>query len=226
MPNDRQDTIQPAAVSDATGSLTPLGELQLVDAHRNGDPEAISVLLRGYQRRVYAVCYRMVRNEDDARDLAQDAMVKILQGLDSYDGRSKLSTWVIRVTMNCCLSHLRKQRLRRHGSIEREGPDLVSGEIAGPRSGGGELSPETRVEQTEMRDVLTRALHGLDPDTRAVLVLRDMQDLEYHRIAGVLDVPVGTVKSRLFRARLALRNAMEVELARSVVDGEPISETG
>jgi len=191
--------------------LTPLRELQLVQAYRRGDAEAIAQLLRVYQRRIYAVCYRMVRDEHDARDLAQDAMVKVIQGLDGYDGRSKLSTWVIRISMNCCLSHLRKQRLRRHGSLDA---DRAGGGPPDGGAGGGELPPARGVEQGEMRGILSRALGRLDPQMRSVLVLRDMQDLEYSQIAEVLGVPVGTVKSRLFRARVALREAVEAESGR------------
>jgi RNA polymerase sigma-70 factor (ECF subfamily) len=213
MPMRPEHRIEQGETTDEAGRLTPLRELQLVQAHRRGDPEAISELLRSYERRIYSVCYRMVRDEHDARDLAQDAMVKMLQGLNTYDGRSKLSTWVIRITMNCCLSHLRKQRLRRHGSLERDWPQGTGG----PAPLGGvvrELSPAGGVERAEMRSILSRALVSLDPQMRSVLVLRDMQDLEYSQIAEVLDIPVGTVKSRLFRARMALRTAVEAEAGR------------
>lgn len=195
----------PAETDDAPG-LTPLAELQLVEAHRRGDPDAVGALLGAYQRRIYAVCYRMLRDEHDARDLAQETMLKILAGLDSYDGRAKLSTWVIRIAMNCCLSHLRKRRLRRHGSLDDA---RARAPIAADDGGHGELPPPAGVEQDERRRLVALCLRGLDPQMRAVLVLRDMQDLEYDQIAEVLSVPVGTVKSRLFRARLALRRAME-----------------
>ncbi len=207
-----------AVAADAT-RLTPLEELQLIDAHRGGDPGALGRLLRAYQRRLYSVCFRMVRDEHDARDLTQDAMLKVMQGLEGYDGRSKFSTWVIRVTMNTCLSHLRKQRLRRHGSLEAGWAESATGGPWRSRGGtSGEPSPEGRVQQDEMRAVLGTALHGLDPEMRAVLVLRDLQDLAYDRIAEILEVPVGTVKSRLFRARLALRAAVEMELDRTPAD--------
>jgi RNA polymerase sigma-70 factor (ECF subfamily) len=202
--------VQPA--SQDPSRLTPLAELQLLDAHRGGDPTALGRLLEAYQRRIHSICYRMIRNEHEARDLTQDTMLRVIQGLDSYDGRSKLSTWVIRVTMNTCLSHLRKQKLRRHGSLDA-GTESASAGPLDPRS-FGELSPPGRVEQAEMKVLLGRALLCLDPDMRAVLVLRDMQELEYERIAKALEVPIGTVKSRLFRARLALRAAVEVELGR------------
>ncbi len=196
--------------------LTPLQELQLLEAHRGGEPAAMGKLLEAYQRRIYSICYRMIRDEHEARDLTQDAMLRVIQGLDSFDGRSKLSTWIIRVTMNTCLSHLRKQKLRRHGSLDAGSENATPGPLD-PRS-FGELSPPGRVELAEMRLLLGRALLCLDPDMRAVLVLRDMQELEYERIAKVLEVPVGTVKSRLFRARLALRAAAEVQLGRRGVD--------
>jgi len=204
---------EPTAAGAHPAPITPLAELQLVEAHRRGDPDAIGQLLEAYQRRLYSICYRMVRNEHDARDLTQDSLVRVIQGLDSYDGRSKLSTWIIRVTMNTCLSHLRKQRLRRHGSLDVASENSPAGPID-PRS-MGELQPSSRVEHSEMRLVLGRAMMRLDPDMRAVLVLRDMQDLEYQSIAHSLEVPIGTVKSRLFRARLALRTAVEAELGHS-----------
>ena len=203
---------QPQMDSDPS-RMTPMRELQLLQEYRLGKAEAIDELLGSYQKRVYGVCYRMLRHEHDALDLAQESMVKILEGLDSYDGRSKLSTWIIRVTMNCCLSHLRKQRLRRHSSI-----DAVHGANgpAHPPSSmtTGELSAPQRVEQAEMGSMLLRALDSLDSQMRAVLVLRDMQDLEYEHIGEVLGIPLGTVKSRLFRARCALRAAAELELDR------------
>jgi RNA polymerase sigma-70 factor (ECF subfamily) len=191
--------------------LTPLKELQLIEAHRRGDPEAIADLLRAYQRRVYAVCYRMVRNPDEASDLTQDALVKILEGIDSYDQRSAFSTWVIRVTMNCCLSYLRRKKVRRHGSLDEPAEGSTSPRAA-QIPATGELPAEEHVEQAERREVLFAAMRALEPQSRAILVLRDMQGLDYQQITEVLDMPIGTVKSRLFRARAALREAAEQRL--------------
>ena len=128
----------------------------------------------------------------------------------------RLSTWIIRVTMNCCLSHLRKQRIRRHASLDDEaGP--------GERPDSGEPSPVERVQLSEMRAMLLRAMQRLDPALRAVLVLRDLQELDYQQIATVLGTPVGTVKSRLFRARTALRRAAEEEARTGDLREEPQS---
>jgi RNA polymerase sigma-70 factor (ECF subfamily) len=199
--------------------LTPLREMQLVEAHRAGDQEALGTLLEAYQRRVYSVCYRMLQNVDDAAELTHDALVKVIEGMGSYDGRARLSTWIISIAMNCCLSHLRKQRLRRHASLDE--PGVGGGTPIGHKLvGEREPSAAQRVEQDERRAVLLKGLSGLEPQMRAILVLRDLQELEYQQIGEVLDIPVGTVKSRLFRARAALRAETEASL-RDFEEQEP-----
>jgi RNA polymerase sigma-70 factor (ECF subfamily) len=157
----------------------------------------------------------MLRDHEQAADLTHDALIKVIEGLDRYDGRAKLSTWVIRVTMNCCLSHLRKQKLRRHASLDEpiEGGGTMGqnlGSEMGVNPGGmAEPTGAERVERTEEEEVLVAALAAIDPQMRAVLVLRDLQGLDYQQMTEVLGLPVGTVKSRLFRARTALRTQVE-----------------
>jgi RNA polymerase sigma-70 factor (ECF subfamily) len=209
--------------------LTPLREMQLVEDHRRGDPEAIAELLQAYQRRIYGVCMRMMGEEDSARDLTQETLVKVLEGLEGYDGRARLSTWIVRIAMNCCLSELRRRKVRRRhvlgagpagepgsgsGTVREAGHAAADLPAQAARSPSGhlaarELAPAEGVEQAETAAALIRALATLDPEMRAVLVLRDLQDLDYQQIGVVLGIPVGTVKSRLFRARLAMRAALE-----------------
>jgi RNA polymerase sigma-70 factor, ECF subfamily len=214
-------------------------ELALVAAIQRGEQGAWSELLRRYQDRLFGVCLKMVGSRGGrelAADCTQDAMVKVIEGLSSYDGRAKLSTWMIRVTMNVCLSKLRSEKLRRHASLDSmaEGPGAGGGRggrgrDAGPegRSGydripelargggggesgvGGEPGEGSGVEREELRRVLAEALLRVSPEQRAILVLRDSRGLDYEQIAEVLDVPVGTVKSRIFRARAALREVLE-----------------
>jgi RNA polymerase sigma-70 factor, ECF subfamily len=165
----------------------------------------------------------MVGDREQAADLTQDAMVRIIEGIKTYDGRAKLSTWMIRVTMNVCLSKLRSEKLRRHASLDA-GLEAGSGGSSwgGDRGRGGrgsaervpdqqvrEPGAELSVEREETRRLVAAALLRILPEQRAILVLRDSKGLEYEQIAEVLDVPVGTVKSRLFRARSALREALE-----------------
>jgi RNA polymerase sigma-70 factor, ECF subfamily len=201
-------------------------EQALVKAIQRGDKAAWSELLTRYQDRLFGVCLRMVGDRDRAADYAQDSMVRIIEGLGSYDGRAKLSTWMIRVTMNVCFSRLRAEKLRRHASLDAHRNGYGGHEGGGRSRGAAERAPDfeqreppaiSRVENEELRRLLAEALLRISPDQRAILVLRDSRDLDYEQIAEVLDVPVGTVKSRLFRARAALREvleAMEAEGAR------------
>ncbi len=197
--------------------MTQLAEAQLVDAVQHGDSGALGQLLETHQHRIYNVCLRMVSNRDDAAEVAQDAMLKIIEHIGDFKGQSAISTWMIRIAMNLSLSHLRKRRVRKTVSL-----DADNGRFGGDPGGDGDQStalrhrmadqrepgPEQRVQQDEMIGLLHLALGRLDDDFRAVLVLRDIEQLNYHRIAEVLAIPAGTVKSRLFRARLALREQM------------------
>jgi RNA polymerase sigma-70 factor, ECF subfamily len=186
-----------------------------------GRRSAWSELFTKYQDRLFTICLRMVHNRETAADLTQDAFVKVLQGLDSWDGRSRLSTWMIRVTMNVCLSHLRAAKLRSHAALHLAiAPSLARGrtgqssgnvrDISGTSSGQvREPEPVQGVELQEQRQRVAAALARLDPEQRAIVVLRDVQGLDYDQIAATLNVATGTVKSRLFRARMALREQME-----------------
>lgn len=194
--------------------MTPEDETdrRLVQAVRAGDPDAWTQLIERYQVRIYSVCVRMVRDRELANDLTQDAFIKVIKGLDTFDERAKLSTWVYRVTVNVCLSKLRSEKLRRHASLE----SIASG---GRREADGrselgfaqerEPGAESGVEEDEARQRMLAALDVLSDEHRAILVLRDGRGLEYEQIAEALDIPIGTVRSRLFRARAALRQAIE-----------------
>lgn len=189
-------------------------DLPLIEAIRRGDATAWKTLLTSYQDRVYSLCLGKVGHRELATDLTQDVMVKLLQHLDSYDGRAKLSTWVYRITLNVCYSKLRSEKYRRHASLDApRGGDSASSEAQTPAEAGmpqtRELSGVSRVEMEDERRRMLTALGRLDDEHRDILLLRDSRGLDYEQIADVLGVAVGTVKSRLFRARAALREAME-----------------
>ena len=194
---------------------TPV-EQELLNRVRNGDQAAMGSLLQQHQLRLYNVCLRMVSNRDDAAELTQDVMVKVVQNIDDYHGDAALSTWMIRIAMNHCISHLRKQKLRRTVSLDGSTNSGGQGDANDDQATAlrhriadqGEPSPLDRVENREQLHRLRQAIAAVDPDFRAVLVLRDIDEMDYQQIAQVLDLPVGTVKSRLFRARLALREQL------------------
>jgi RNA polymerase sigma-70 factor, ECF subfamily len=203
-------------------------DLALVVRIKAGQSAAWSELIGRYQDRLFAVCVRMVHNRDLATDLTQDAFVKAIQGIESFDGRSKFSTWMIRVTMNVCLSKLRSEKLRRHASLDAARGGGAGGADAGGEGGGswkdslptesglsGTREPdggggvEARAGIAEERAVVMEAFRLLDAEQRAVLILCDCRGLAYEQIAQVMGVAVGTVKSRVFRARTALRDITE-----------------
>lgn len=200
--------------------LPKLDDAALVSAIRRKTPGSWQELIIRYQDRLYSVCLKYVGNRGLAEDLTQDAFVKVIQGLDSYDGRAQLSTWMIRITMNVCISKLRSEKLRRHASLDAG--DERSESSGRGTSWGGNLQqhrePESAagVSQHEERAELLEALSNLDDQQRAILILRDSRGLDYDQIAEVLGIAVGTVKSRLFRARTALREEIERARAASV----------
>lgn len=187
-----------ATLSAASADPNAAEALALIRAYRAGDGAALGRLLRVYEQRVYATCWRFTRNHEDATDLAQQTFLNAVRHLDAFDGRAAFGTWIFRICTNACISHLRKEKLRRH-----QGEESMRGEAA------PEPPPESRVETDEMHRRLHEALSAIDADSRAMLVLRDWQGLDYGEIATVLGVPVGTVKSRLFRARAVLREELE-----------------
>lgn len=191
-------------------------ERTLVELANAGDRDALTTLLTRYQARLFAICRRMVSEEHTALELTQDALVTIIEKLHTFDGRAKLSTWLIRITMNLCLTHRRKQKLRPRPidtsqATERGGLSGV-GSPASVSSPAVEHNPGSRVQPTERQRVLD-ALHALTDEQHAIVVLRDIQGLSYDSIGYALELAPGTVKSRLARARAALRTALEQDKA-------------
>jgi len=194
----RVTDVQPSPRATGSGDPPPDEVLRLIASWKAGDGAALGKLLKGFENRVYATCWRITGKHDDALDMAQQTFINAIKHLDDYDGRAQFGTWLYRICTNACISHLRRERVRRH-----EGPESMA------FSAGGEPTPDSSVETAEVNAALHQALDSIDPDLRTLLVLRDGQGLDYAEIAKVLGVPVGTVKSRLFRARAALRQAVE-----------------
>lgn len=193
--------------------MTPTAEQALLAKARRGDQRALGELLVAYQDRLYSVCLRMVSHPDDAAEVCQDVLLKVVQGIGKFRGESGLATWMTRIAMNQSISHLRKRRLRRTVSLDQasqtDRDDDQASALRHQLADSSEPGPDQRVQDSEMLDRLQRAMANLDDDFRAVLVLRDIEQLDYAQISQTLDIPVGTVKSRLFRARLALRQEVD-----------------
>ncbi len=190
--------------------MSNIEEKKLVRSIQQGDQIALAQLLESYQQRLYNIILRMVSNKDDALELAQDTMVKIVEHISDFNGQSKISTWMIRIAMNLSISHLRKRKLRNAVSLDQPFSTQNDQATALKQQIEDKMEPQPiqSVQNNEMVNKLQNAINLLEQDFKAVIVLRDIDQMDYAEIATVLNVPVGTVKSRLFRARLALRQAM------------------
>jgi RNA polymerase sigma-70 factor (ECF subfamily) len=179
----------------------PEDEADLVRSAQGGDARAFAELVRRYQRAVYRVAHGLTRNPSDADDVAQETFVRAYQALGRFRVGEPLYPWLARITINLAFSLHRRRRRRPEAPLE---PLLEAG-----RQWGVEDDPGERLDQEERRRRLLGALAKLRPEHQAVLVLRVTQDLSYDEIAKALSVPIGTVMSRLARARAELRRRLE-----------------
>jgi RNA polymerase sigma-70 factor (ECF subfamily) len=175
---------------------------ELVRRARDGDVDAFTALVERHRDRVYAVCVRVIGNAEDAADAAQDAFLTVFRKLDQFRGDAQFTTWLHRVTVNACYDLLRK---RKRQPLLRSVPD-----DDGPVAELGPPVPDHADEVAGTRDA-TLALGAVPEEFRVALVLADVEDLPYEQIARILDVPVGTVKSRVHRGRIALARAMGLD---------------
>jgi RNA polymerase sigma-70 factor (ECF subfamily) len=178
-------------VADRTTEADRTAEMDLIAAAQAGDQRALDQLLRAHYPQVYAICRRMTGNDHDALDAAQDALIALTRGIGRYDGRASFSTWSYRVTTNACLDELRRRK-------RRPTPD---DELALDGRPGG---PPALDQSVSDRLTIDEALATLPPEFRAPVVLRDVLGLDYAEIADVLEIPPGTVRSRIARGRRAL----------------------
>jgi RNA polymerase sigma-70 factor (ECF subfamily) len=194
------------ALSAASG---PDPDDELLLAVRAGSRQALDDLLRRHQPRLWAVCRRLTGSDADADDAVQEALVSIVRALPRFDGRSRFGTWAYRIAVNASLDELRRRRRRAEPGLPGD-PDM--GVAAGPEraSRGGSAGPSEPVATTPDPEGVAlsvdvdAALRRLPPEFRAPVVLRDLCGLDYAEIAEVLDLPPGTVRSRISRGRAAL----------------------
>jgi len=192
----------------AASTAIPLEDAVLVEQARSGDMSAFSRLVTKYQDRILNACWRICGNIDDAQDLTQEAFLHALEAIDSFRHRAGFYTWLFRIAMNLSISHRRKAsraiKLSLHGVDGQWRGDHQAARLVGRVSPDPE-DPPTRLSEREHERLVVEGLDQLDDDHRAVIVMRDIESFNYQQIAEVLDVPVGTVKSRLHRARMELR---------------------
>jgi RNA polymerase sigma-70 factor, ECF subfamily len=187
--------------------LGQLDDAALVAAARDGDRAALEVLLRRHHDRIHLLCRRLCTDRGDAEDATQEALVAIVRGLARYDGRATFSTWAHRVATNACLDQLRR-RSRRPLPADSSAVDHIDDPAVPGRPAAHGSVPEDGAIAAESRSRLSRALADLPETFRVPVVLRDVADLDYAQIAELLDLPPGTVRSRIARGRARLAAAL------------------
>lgn len=184
----------------------------LVDRLQKGELPAFAELMDRHQDRIYNAHLRIVGNAEDARDLTQETFLRALSAIASFRRDSRLYTWLFRIAMNLALNHRQKARRERALTNPAGDPDIRIGrqarQLATQARDRAPGNPADRVETEEAHARVRRAIAELEPDQRTIIVLRDMEGFDYQEISQILDLAVGTVKSRLHRARMALRDLL------------------
>lgn len=185
-------------------------EKDLLQKARNGDIEAFELLIEKHQKKVFNIALRMIGNYDDASELAQEVFIRVFKSIRSFKEESSFSTWIYRITANVCLDEIRKRKNKNFVSLD---DDLklddgdVKRQVMDP-----EPTPEILAEKNETRKIVNEAIQSLPADHRIVIALRDIQGFSYDEISKIVNCPVGTVKSRINRARQTLREILKARM--------------
>ena len=183
-------------------------EQEIVLRAKGGDQDAFAELVTAHQDRIYTLCLRMTGNREDAQDAAQEAFLNAWRALPSFKGESSFSTWVYRLTSNACIDHLRRRKRRR---------DLEAASLTGEdgesdwEPADHQSDPALQTERRMAKEAVEEGLRSLPDHQREILVMRELSGLSYQEIGAALDLDLGTVKSRIARARLALKKILTAE---------------
>ena len=217
------DEAEPGLNRDSQAQQSPRGarpDIALLLKAQHGDRGAYGQIVLLYQDRLYNAVLRLVGDREEARELTQEAFTRGLMKLDSFRGDASPYTWLFRIAVNLAISQLRKVQRARVFSLDRPGPNGngrfdsdQAGGFADRVAGDPADAPAERAERRERDEAVLAALGRLDAEYRAVLVMRDIEGFDYQQMADILGLPLGTLKSRLFRARLALRDELRAYLS-------------
>ena len=205
---------EPANTTGLPPSGVPINDATLLERWRRGDSAAMERLILKYQNRIYNVILKICANPDDAAELTQDTFVKIIQSIDKFQGKSSFYTWAFRIAVNLTLNYCQRNARIALQSLDAEDEGYHSQMQANQAlkeflSDGKSPDPATAAQNKELCDIVVKSLMRLDDAQRTVIVLRDIEGMNYAQIAKVLDIELGTVRSRLSRGRSRLREILE-----------------
>jgi len=200
----------PTSSGPARDQIAKFSDVEVVALAQQGKEAAYRELLTRYERPVFSLIFRMVRDRETAEDLSQETFIKVLNNIDRYSPDFKFSSWLFKIANNLTIDHLRRRRL---DTISIEGaPDAVTAESARATSiaiVSANESPLAELESKELGASIERAIAQLRPEYRACIILRHVEDRSYEEIAEIVKLPLGTVKTYIHRARHELRAALD-----------------
>jgi RNA polymerase sigma-70 factor (ECF subfamily) len=181
------------------------------------DERAFNELVRAYEGRIVRLVARMIGNQEEAKDLAQDVFVQVFKAIGSFRGDSKFSTWIYRIAVNLCKNRVKYLKVR-HASEQDELDSVTEKSLGDARPAGGQGlgRPDEQMAGKQVERIVQQAIQELEPSFRECLVLRDVEELSYEEIEEITGLAAGTVKSRIHRARAQLREKVERELGEKI----------
>ena len=191
------------ALPKATSSNGELDDTALVDASRNGDQDAFALLVQRHQRRVFNLVFRMLQQYEEANEITQETFLAAWQGLPSFRGDARFSTWLYRIAYNCCLKQLDQRKRDRALQLAIQADQMLD-------YTGREERVDAELDAHDCQALVREHLAKLPAKYRIVLILRHLQEMTYEEMAEILTMPIGTIKTHLFRARNLLKERLEV----------------
>lgn len=189
-----------------------VSDWELIELFKKGNEEVFEEIVRRYQKKVYNTTYRMMGNHEDASDLAQEAFIRIYRNLHSFKGKSSFSTWLFTVTTNVCRDEMRKRQRRLQAQSLSEPVQFEDGEVE-REIADDSMAPEIVSLHREMHDEIQAVIEQLPPEQKEAIVLREFQGFSYEEIAEISGVAVGTIKSRISRARQSMKKELSALIA-------------
>jgi len=186
---------EPSNTSESMASES-ISDAACVRRLQRGDVNAFEILVRRHEKAIFNLVYRMLGDYDDAAETSQEVFLSAYRAIGQFRGDANFSTWIYRIALNHAITRRKNTSLRQKRFVSIDGTDMTD---------DAQIGPAETLEKKELRERVQGALNELDPEDATVILLRDLQDIPYEDIARVLKIPVGTVKSRLHRARQALK---------------------